>query len=95
MEELRKILAEIPFFQNFVTKTEKNLNTHDLNDLSKILTYQMLEAGEEVQLFGEKSNQMYIILKGKVALARPKKVREKFPVDLMNIEGTFQTQIKK
>lgn len=95
VEELRKILAEIPFFQNFVTKTEKNLNTHDLNDLSKILTYQMLEAGEEVQLFGEKSNQMYIILKGKVALARPKKVKGKVPVDLMNIEGTFQTQIKK
>jgi len=39
VEELRKILAEIPYFQNFVTKTEKNLNTHDLNDLSKILTY--------------------------------------------------------
>lgn len=55
----------------------------------------MIEAGEEVQLFGEKSNQMYIILKGKVALARPKKVKDQVTVDQMNIEGTFQTQIKK
>lgn len=39
IEDLRKILAEVPFLQNFVTKTEKNLTTHDLNDLSKILTY--------------------------------------------------------
>ncbi len=47
-EELRNILTEVPYFQNYVTKTEKNLNTHDLNDLSKLLTYQMIEAGEEV-----------------------------------------------
>jgi hypothetical protein len=39
VEELRKILAEIPYFQNYVTSTEKKLNTQDLNDLSKILTY--------------------------------------------------------
>ena len=39
VEELRKILAEVPYFQNYVTKTEKNLNTHDLNDLGRILTY--------------------------------------------------------
>ena len=49
----------------------------------------MIEAGEEVQLFGEKSNQMYFILKGRVALARPKKVKEQVPLDRMNIEGTF------
>ena len=65
----------MPFLQKFVTKTEKNLTTHDLNDLSKILTYQMINAGEEVQLCGERSNLMYIILKGKVALARPLKVK--------------------
>ncbi len=47
-EELRNILTQVPYFQNYVTKTEKNLNTHDLNDLSKLLTYQMIEAGEEV-----------------------------------------------
>jgi hypothetical protein len=35
----------------------------------------MIDAGEEVQLCGERSNLMYIILKGKVALARPLKVK--------------------
>jgi len=38
-EDLRKVLAEVPYFKSYVTKTEKNLNTHDLNDLSKLLTY--------------------------------------------------------
>lgn len=38
---------------------------------------------------------MYIILKGKVALAKPTQKKKSVPLDQMNIEGTFQTQIKK
>ena len=32
---------------------------------------------------------MYIILRGKVALARPKKVKNQISLEKMNNEGTF------
>lgn len=65
------MISEIEFLKNYITKDEAKLSMHDYNDLSKLLLYERLQAGEEIQLFGEKSHQMYIILKGKVALARP------------------------
>jgi CRP-like cAMP-binding protein len=42
----------------------------DFLEMSKYLTYKHVEAGEYLCHQGEKSQKMYIVLKGKLALVR-------------------------
>ena len=39
-----------------MTKNEEHLSQYDINDLSKLLIYERLEPGEEIQLYGEESS---------------------------------------
>jgi len=42
------MISEIEFLKNYITKDEAKLSMHDYNDLSKLLLYERLQAGEEI-----------------------------------------------